>query len=217
MSYLTLMHNYGMSPKHVTVHIDNYKTDSNVSTPRGKANLQIIMQADVIFFNGGDQARHIRSWLNDDGTPNALLIAVRTRAISDELICSGTSAGSMIWTNQTFGGGSSFGTLYFKNLVGLAPKQVSDGGVNGTALFDNRNGTKSLQYSENAGKMPSFGFLNFTTDTHFNARGRLGRLVPVLIDLKDKFGFGVDENTSLYYENGIGTVFGWNGVTFCDI
>lgn len=52
----------------------------------------------------------------------------------------------MIWTNKTFGSGSSFGTLYFKNLVGLAPKKVTDGGINGTGLTDNRNGTKSLQY-----------------------------------------------------------------------
>jgi cyanophycinase len=65
--------------------------------------------------------------------------------------------------------------------------------------------------------MPAFNLLNFTTDTHFNARGRLGRLVPVLIDLKEKFGIGIDENTSLYYENGMGSVYGWNGVTFCDL
>jgi cyanophycinase len=65
--------------------------------------------------------------------------------------------------------------------------------------------------------MPAFGFLNFTTDTHFNARGRLGRLVPVLLDLQQKMGVGVDENTSFYYDNGVGTVYGWNGVTICDL
>ena len=65
--------------------------------------------------------------------------------------------------------------------------------------------------------MPAFGLLNFTTDTHFNARGRLGRLVPVLLDLQQKLGVGVDENTSFYYDNGVGTVYGWNGVTFCDL
>lgn len=212
-----MMHNYGMTPKHISVHIDNYKTDSNTSTSKGKANLDIINQADVIYFNGGDQAKHARSWLNDDGTPNALLIALRNRALNNSIICAGSSAGSMVWANQTFGGGGSFGALYFKNSVGLAPKKVTDGGVNGTGLYDDRNGTKSLQYSDNAGKMPAFGFVDFVTDTHFHARGRLARLVPVLIDFKQKFGFGVDENTSLYYDNGIGTVYGWNGVTFCDL
>lgn len=41
--------------------------------------------------------------------------------------------------------------------------------------------------------------------------------MPVLVDLGQKFGIGIDENTSLVYENGIGTVNGWNGVTFCDL
>lgn len=204
LSYSTLLKNYGFVPKHISLHIDNYKTDSNLSTAKGMTNLQIINQADIIYFNGGDQAKHIRAWLNDDGTPNPLLIAVRDRLFKDELIGVGTSAGSMVWANQTFGGGASFGTLYFKNSVGLAPKKVTDGGVNGTGLADTRNGTKSLQYEDNAGKMPAFGFLNFTTDTHFNARGRLGRLVPVLVDLREKLGIGVDENSSLYYNNGVG-------------
>lgn len=53
----------------------------------------------------------------------------------------------MIWANITFGEGSSFGALYFKNSVGLASKKVSDGAVNGTGLKDIRNGTRSLQYN----------------------------------------------------------------------
>jgi hypothetical protein len=97
MSYLTMMHNYGMTPKHISVHIDNYKSDSDISNAKGKANLQIINQADVIYFNGGDQSRHSRAWLHDDGTPNDLLIALKARAQKDEIICAGSSAGSMIW------------------------------------------------------------------------------------------------------------------------
>ena len=65
--------------------------------------------------------------------------------------------------------------------------------------------------------MPAFGFVDFVTDTHFNARGRFGRIVPVLIDLKQKFAIGVDENTSLFYDNGIGKVYGWNGVTYFNV
>ena len=40
--------------------------------------------------------------------------------------------------------------------------------------------------------MPAFGFVDFLTDTHFNARGRFGRIVPVLIDLRQKFAVGID-------------------------
>ena len=75
---------------------------------------------------------------------------------------------------------------------GLAQKKISDGEVNGTGLRDVRNGTKSLLSYNNGGKMPAFGFVNFLTDTHFNARGRFGRIAPVLIDLKQKFAFGID-------------------------
>lgn len=76
---------------------------------------------------------------------------------------SGTSAGSMIWSAYTYGGGDSFGTLYFRNLVGLAPKKVGDS----EGLADTRNGTNSLQYSHNGAKMPAFGFVDFVVDTHF--------------------------------------------------
>lgn len=115
MSYYTMMHNYGLSPKHISVHVDNYKTDSNTSTAKGKNNLQIINQADIIYFNGGDQAKHVRSWLKDDATPNDLLAAVKARAFNNELITAGSSAGSMVWATQTFGDGSAFGVLYFSN------------------------------------------------------------------------------------------------------
>ena len=107
--------------------------------------------------------------------------------------------------------------MYFENSVGLGQKKVEDGGVNGTGFKDTRNGTRGLQYEYNAGKMPAFGMLDFFTDTHFNARGRLGRLPVFLADLKVKMGVGIDENTSFYYDNGQGQVFGWRGVTIVDI
>ena len=44
-----------------------------------------------------------------------------------------------------------------------------------------RNGSKGLQYEENGAKMQGFGFIkNFQIDTHFDRRGRLGRLIPVM-------------------------------------
>ena len=52
----------------------------------------------------------------------------------------------MVWTNQKFGNGSSFGTLYFKNSVSLATKRVVDVGVGETGLVDDRNSTLFLKY-----------------------------------------------------------------------
>ncbi len=41
--------------------------------------------------------------------------------------------------------------------------------------------------------MIGFGFTdNIVIDTHFDKRGRLGRLIPVLTNLKLPFGAGID-------------------------
>lgn len=40
--------------------------------------------------------------------------------------------------------------------------------------------------------MKAFGFTKFLTDTHFDARGRLGRIIPSLIDLNKKIAVGID-------------------------
>lgn len=92
-------------------------------------------------FNGGDQSRHARTWLKDDGTPNEMFSIVASRAAADKVVLGGTSAGTMIMGNPTYGYGSSFGQLYFHKSYGLAQKQVKDGEVDGTALADVRNGT----------------------------------------------------------------------------
>ena len=217
MGYYTMFNLFGMSPKHLSIHRDNYKTDGNPDTAQGAANLAILKQADIIYFNGGDQSRHLRAWLNDDGSENKLLSVIKERAFNNEVVLAGTSAGSMIWGPWTAGGGSSFGILYFKNSVGLAPKKVTDGAVGGTGFFDTRNGTHGLQYEENGGKMNAFGWIDWHADTHFSARGRLGRLPALLVDTHQSLGIGIDEKTAFFFENGVGTVYGYNGATVCDM
>jgi len=69
-----------MFPVQVLNHVDTYKTTSDLSTPAGKANLDIINKADIIFFNGGDQVYHARSWLKDDGTYNDMMKIIVQRA-----------------------------------------------------------------------------------------------------------------------------------------
>jgi cyanophycinase len=123
----------------------------------------------------------------------------------------------MIWGPQTVGGGDSFGILYFRNSIGLAPKAVSDGGVGGSGFDDTRAGTSSLQYEHNGGKMPGFGWVHMYVDTHFNARGRLGRLPPILSDIGLSLGVGIDERTAFFLEYDKATVWGYNAVTICDM
>lgn len=217
LSYQHLFMKYGFSPKHVSVHIDNYGRAANIETSEGKYNLELIQKADVIFFNGGDQARHSRSWLDDEGSPNELFQYIVKRKNDDSAIFAGTSAGTMIMSNQMYGGGISYGHLYFSLSVGLAQKKVSDGGVNGTGLSDTRNGTKGIQYEDNGGMMPGFGFVDMLIDTHFDARGRLGRMMAGLLQTKKEMGVGIDESTCLFFDNGVGKVFGSNGVFIVDV
>ena len=218
LSYEHLFGKYGFSVKHISAHIDNYQQATNPNTPEGKANEAILEQADVVFFNGGDQARHARTWLNNDGSYNALMQIVSNRFAQNKLIVAGTSAGTAIQSNPTYGEGSSFGQLYYAASKGLYTKSVSDGGVNGTGLKDTRASSTSIQYLDNGGKMPGFGFTpsNVLVDTHFDARGRLARLIPALQSTSKQIGVGVDEDTALFIKDGSGTVYGSHGVFIVD-
>lgn len=85
-------------------------------------NLEYIKRADVIFFNGGDQSRHARCWLADDGTPNKIFNIILLRALSNSVILSGTSAGAMVMCSPIYGNGYTYGHLFFSESVGLAVK-----------------------------------------------------------------------------------------------
>ena len=61
-----------------------------------------------------------------------------------------------------------------------------------------------------------FGFLPFLLDTHFDVRGRLARLVPGQIQTKSDIAIGLDEPSCLYYNNGVGHVYGRKGVFITD-
>lgn len=65
--------------------------------------------------------------------------------------------------------------------------------------------------------MSGFGFVPFLTDTHFDARGRLGRMISSLVQTRFPLGVGIDESTAFYYDNGTAKVFGKNGVFMIDI
>ena len=117
----------GMVPKHVSVHIDNYQSTTDVLTQEGQKNYYIIAGADIIYFNGGDQSRHIRCWFNDNKYPNTISALIKRRVQLNNVVIIGVSAGTAFQTVNTFGGGSSFGILYFSNLVGLAPNKIGEG------------------------------------------------------------------------------------------
>ena len=113
----------------------------------------------------------------------------------------------------TYGGASSFGSLYFSNSIGLDNINIKSG----HGLVDTRNGTSGLQYNENGAWMLGFRLFDFLVDTNFDQKGRIARLVPSLIELNTQVGAGIDEGACLSYKDGVGTVYGKNAVFIADI
>lgn len=72
-----------MVPRHVSVHADNYEETATPETARGRANLELLQNADIFYLTGGDQSKHARAWLNDDGSESPLLTVIRQRAFND--------------------------------------------------------------------------------------------------------------------------------------
>jgi cyanophycinase len=139
--------------------------------------LAIVRHADGIFFRGGDQAKYVRFW---KGTPlnNALNAHVRAgKPIG------GTSAGLAIL------GRYSYGAL--------------DGGsiTSHEALVDPMGPAVTLV--DDFLKLPPLYAANIITDSHFDTRDRIGRLLAFIAHLAKTqhtasiVGLGIDENTAL--------------------
>lgn len=147
--------------------------------------LDIVRHADGIFIAGGDQANYVRFW---KGTPLNVLL---DRHVRDGKPIGGTSAGLAIL------GGYAYGAL--------------DGGsiVSAEALGDPLGAGVTLVGGFL--HMPRLG--RVITDTHFAARGRLGRLIAFVARLRHEgrahaVGLGVDEATVLAVEaDGRGRLF----------
>jgi len=211
LSYHNLFQKWGYSPKHVQIAIDNYLLASKAGNPIGEANIEIIQQADVVFFNGGDQSRHSKSWLNSDGTDSQIMRILRDRVIKNEVIIAGTSAGTAVQGEMIYGEGNTYGYLTVNDLAQKSVDSLS-------GLLDDRLGNGGFQFENNGGMMNGFGFLsrNIAFDTHFEARSRLGRMVVAMNALKTNIGIGVDENTAFFMDDNHGVVYGASSVIIVD-
>ena len=147
--------------------------------------LDIVRHADGIFIAGGDQANYVRFW---KGTP---LNELMDRHVREGRPIGGTSAGLAIL------GGYAYGALDGGSIV--SPEAMHEPLGSAVTLVD--------------------GFLHMPwlaqviTDTHFAARGRLGRLIAFVARLRHEghaqvVGLGVDEATVLAVDgDGIGRIF----------
>ena len=134
---------------------------------------------------------------------------IRRRVERGKLVMAGTSAGTMVQGQTIDGKGSAFGYIHFNG--SLAAKQADSE----TGLKNDLAGNTDLAYWQNGGKMPSFGFANedIAMDTHCSKRGRVIRNIVAMKSLAKTQGICVDEDTALYLDGHVGTIFGSNGVT----
>ena len=215
-SYYNLFQRHGFAPKHILSHHDTYSNNSGNSTTTGQSNIAIINQADLVYVIGGDQSRLARTFLKDDGSDSPLMAAMRARYAAGNFIYAGDSAGTAIAPGTSYGEGISIGYLNQNTLRSITP-------ANCPYTAPARDGTPApscLSHPTNVDfgtKIKGFGFVpNANVDTHFDNRanrsGRLGRFLAALKNIGPNVSYGIDQNTALYLNGDVGTVFGTGGV-----
>lgn len=216
-SYYNLFQRHGFAPKHILSHHDTYASNSGNTSTTGQANIAIINQADLVYVIGGDQSRLARTFLNDDGSDRPLMAAIRTRyATGGNFIYAGDSVGTAIAPSTSYGEGISIGYLNQNTLRAITPANcpyvapASDGTPAPSCLSHPSN----IDFGT---KIKGFGFVpNANIDTHFDNRasrsGRLGRLLAALKNIGPNVAYGIDQNTALYLNGDVATVYGTGGV-----
>ncbi len=161
---------------------------------------QTLSKLNGLFFSGGDQARHLESFVtrNDRGQYTKIspqLEILRKRHAEGKLAVAGTSAGNHaqgggLWMGKPvpmIGGGDSYEALRGGFLEGTGP-------VLGTPASNGDEGKyQAVTYSRGGLGFFRYGLL----DSHFSIRTREGRLVRLTQQSGMDYGFGVDENTAL--------------------
>lgn len=166
----------------------------------------LVRTCDAVWLQGGDQNKHAKSLLNDDGTETEILKAIKYVHARGGVIA-GTSAGMHVLSDPVFGYGTSEVAL---NTNQTEAYQIADIPTTGDL---------SPQVDNNNLKVPGINLMpeNVLNDTHFDARGRLGRLIVGLRDTQKTIGVASDEGTGLAIRDNIGTVNGSQGVFIVDV
>ncbi len=211
-SYANLFRRHGFAPKHILSHWDTYANNSVNTTTQGQSNIAIINQADLVYVIGGDQSRLSRIFLKDDGSDTDLMTAMRTRFNAGTLIYAGDSAGTAIAPNVSYGEGISIGYLNQNTLRQISPAMCPYNS-SGASCLSNPDST----HPDYGSKIKGFGFVsNAIVDTHFDNRsnrtGRLGRMVAALKNIGSGVAYGIDQDTALYLNGDLGTVYGTGAV-----
>lgn len=146
-----------------------------------------------IFFSGGNQTRHLDSFISRDGRgaptkTSPQLELLRQHFAAGKLVVAGSSAGDAVQSGGTWqgkavpmiGGGESW-------------KVLANGFIKDGDPTVERPAMRGTQFPHGG-----LGFFQFgPLDSHFSQRAREARLVRLVGETGMDYGFGVDENTAL--------------------
>lgn len=148
----------------------------------------------IVFFVGGDQRKYIDALKKND-VKSPLLLSIE-EMYNNGAVIAGTSAGTNVLGKTSIAGGRSEDGLMNR----IAYRNEDDDGqklliLNGLGLID-----------------------NFIFDTHFETRGRMGRLVDAAVLTQNKYGIGISERTAVILspDNTI-EVVGFGDVIFANL
>lgn len=163
--------------------------------------VKTIEQCTGVWFLGGDQNYITETFLHQDKTQTEALKALWNLYEKGGII-GGTSAGAAIMSEIMISGGDSMSALKY--------------GFDAEKKLENPKEYDILKIEKGLGF-----FTQGIIDQHFDRKARLGRLVTVCYENKEKFnfGFGIDENTALLYsaKNEDIEVLGEGGILIADL
>lgn len=149
--------------------------------------IDMVMAADAFFFTGGAQARIVDT-LAPGGQESPLLLAIRQRHRQGALVA-GTSAGAAMLSHVMFRD-APFVTSVLKGQ--LRPGREMDRGL---GFVDER----------------------LFVDQHFLKRGRIGRMIPLMLARGYRFGLGVEEDSAVLVQGPHLTLVGGRGSLVVDL
>ena len=199
----------GLEPVYIPLGLDNYKSVANE-----QYFADLVESCHVAFFFGGAQLRLSRTLLNDDGTLSKVGRAIQ-KVLARGGTVAGSSAGCAVMSDFSYTDGAdySYQPMYW-NKTEQVDFRKYNGEIQKEPVAANKG--NSLYYRSIGVIEPAAG-TDALMDSHFDVRGRLGRLLIALRD-SDKKGMaiGPDEGTGIGIRENVGTVFGLGGIFIID-
>jgi cyanophycinase len=188
-SIIATLNRVGADAEHIPV-APQIKGGDAARAARDPALVAKVKAARGIFFSGGAQER-ITDTLLHEGKPTPVLEAI-WEVFHAGGVVAGTSAGAAIMSASMFRDPPGVLTIMQRGAGGLREGSDIDRGL-------------------------GFAGANLFVDQHFLKRGRLGRLLPVMLKKGYKLGLGVEENSGAIVRGDEVEIIGEKGALLADL